>query len=157
MVKERKANPEEVKVIVLHGPNLNRLGSRETEIYGSWTLEQINQQIYRQAEDLSLKVEIHQSNHEGEMVEIIHRADDEGYHGIVINPAAFTHYSVALRDALASIRIPVVEVHLSNLHAREEFRSKSITAPHTTGQVVGLGYYGYCLALQALWHELQVD
>lgn len=140
-----------LRVVVLHGPNLNMLGQREPGIYGAETLDQINQRITELGKRLDPPVTVHtfQSNHEGEIVDAIQQfggASD----GIIINPAAFTHYSIAVRDALAAVAKPTVEVHLSNVHAREEFRHHSLTAPVVTGQVVGLGSVGYELALRFL-------
>ncbi len=140
-----------LRVVVLHGPNLNMLGQREPGIYGSETLDQINQRITELGKQLKPPVTVHtfQSNHEGEIVDAIQQfggASD----GIIINPAAFTHYSIAVRDALAAVAKPTVEVHLSNVHAREAFRHHSLTAPVVTGQVIGLGSVGYELALRFL-------
>lgn len=136
-------------VLVLHGPNLNLLGRREPHIYGARTLEEINRSLEERAAALGLALEIIQTNHEGVMVDAIQKAMN-GYAGIVVNPAAFTHYSVAVRDALAAVPVPVIEVHLSNIHAREEFRRHSVTAPVATGQISGLGPQGYLLALDAV-------
>ena len=137
------------KVAVIHGPNLNMLGLREPEIYGTTNLEMLNQDIKAKAESLNLEIEIMQSNHEGEIVDFLHENYKE-LAGIVINPGGLTHTSVVLRDALASIRLPAVEVHISNIHRREEFRKKSITAEAAVGQITGLGTYGYLLALEGL-------
>ena len=140
-----------LRVVVLHGPNLNLLGQREPGVYGTDTLDQINQRITNLGRTLDPPVTVHtfQSNHEGELVDAIQqfgRSSD----GIIINPGALTHYSIAVRDALAAVARPTVEVHLSNVHAREEFRHRSVTAPVVTGQVVGLGPAGYELALRFL-------
>ncbi len=136
---------------MLHGPNLNLLGQREPGIYGSETLDQINQRLTALGSDLDPPVTVHtfQSNHEGEIVDAIQQFGGSS-DGIIINPAAFTHYSIAVRDALAAVAKPTVEVHLSNVHVREEFRHRSVTAPVVTGQVVGLGSVGYELALRFL-------
>jgi 3-dehydroquinate dehydratase-2 len=136
------------KVLVIHGPNLNLLGEREPDVYGSTTLEEINQMLQAQAAKSDVELKVFQSNHEGELVEAIqnarHWADV-----IVINPAAYTHTSVAIRDALSAISVPAIEVHLSNIHARENFRQASHISPVSVGQVVGFGKNSYLLALQA--------
>ena len=136
------------RVLVLHGPNLNLLGKREPAIYGANSLEQVNKQIRETAASLGLEVEIIQSNHEGELVEAIQRAPERA-DAIIINPAAYTHYSIAIRDALEVVRIPAIEVHLSNIHAREPFRHESVVAPVCCGQICGFGARSYLLALQA--------
>ncbi|MGI6328269.1 MAG: type II 3-dehydroquinate dehydratase [Dethiobacteria bacterium] len=135
--------------LVLHGPNLNLLGRREVGIYGSMTLEDINNLLHKEAERLSVKVECYQSNSEGALLDYIHRAPEK-YDGIIINPGAYTHYSIALRDGLAGIDLPAVEVHLSNIYSREEFRHRSVIAPVVRGQISGFGPQSYLLALQAL-------
>lgn len=138
-----------LNVLVLHGPNLNMTGFREPELYGKKPLADIDTAIQKVAEELSIDVRILQSNHEGVLIDTIqeHR---KWANAIVINPGALTHYSFGLRDALVSVRIPVIEVHLSNVHAREEFRRNSVVSPITIGQIVGLGDQGYLLALRAL-------
>ena len=138
-----------LRVAVIHGPNLDLLGARDPEHYGSLTLEEVNRLITAAAEELKIEVRISQHNHEGAVVEAIHEAA-RWAHAIVINPAAFTHYSVAVRDALEASGLPAIEVHLSNIHAREAFRRVSITAPVCRGQISGLGPIGYVLALHAV-------
>lgn len=137
-----------MKVLVIHGPNLNMLGKRETDIYGNKTLDEINNEITGKANELKIDVEIKQSNHEGEIIDQLQIAGE--YDAIIINPGALTHYSIGVRDAIASIKIPVIEVHLSNIHAREEFRAKSVTASVVAGQISGFGIGSYLLALEAV-------
>ncbi|OLO42855.1 type II 3-dehydroquinate dehydratase [Alkalihalophilus pseudofirmus] len=137
-------------ILVINGPNINRLGKREPEIYGYDTLADLEKNLVEFGDGLGYEVLCKQSNYEGQIIEWIHEAQDHGYVGVIINPGAFTHYSYAIRDAIASISIPVIEVHISNVHAREPFRHISVTAPVTKGQIVGLGFNGYELAIQAL-------
>jgi 3-dehydroquinate dehydratase-2 len=141
------------KILVIHGPNLNMLGMREPEIYGHQTLEEINTALQAQAERLGLEVETFQSNHEGEIVDRIQQAHD-AFDGIIINPAAYTHTSVAIRDALSLLTIPMVEIHLSNISKRESFRQTSLIADIVTARISGLGSHGYLLALDGLAHLL---
>jgi 3-dehydroquinate dehydratase-2 len=136
------------KILVLHGPNLNLLGEREPNIYGSVTLEEINQELNQAAKALGVELRIVQSNHEGEIVETLQNARHWA-EVILINPAAYTHTSVAIRDAISAIAIPTIEVHLSNIHAREGFRQASHVAPVAVGQIAGFGKASYLLALQA--------
>ncbi|SIQ11474.1 type II 3-dehydroquinate dehydratase [Halanaerobium kushneri] len=144
------------KVAVIHGPNLNMLGLREPEIYGTTNLEMLNEDLKVKAKEINVKIEIIQSNHEGEICDYLHQ-NYKNLDGVIINPGGLTHTSVVLRDALASVRIPVIEVHISNIHRREEFRKKSITAEAAVGQITGLGVYGYLLALDALKEVLRKE
>lgn len=139
-----------LSILVLHGPNLNLLGSREPGHYGSQTLIDIDQQLIALGDQLNAEVHSFQSNHEGEIVERIHQAARESVHGIVINPAAYTHTSVAIRDALLAVGIPFVEVHLSNIHRRESFRHHSYLSDIATGMVAGFGAKSYLMALRGL-------
>ncbi|NJL52889.1 MAG: type II 3-dehydroquinate dehydratase [Hydrococcus sp. SU_1_0] len=143
----------EISVLVLHGPNLNLLGLREPEVYGTIALAQINDSLKRDAVELQARVECLQSNHEGTLVDAIHNAIDV-HAGILINPGAYTHTSVAIRDALAGVMIPTIEVHLSNIYTREEFRHHSYIAPVAIGQISGFGADSYRLGLRALINYL---
>ncbi|WP_153722358.1 type II 3-dehydroquinate dehydratase [Sporosarcina cascadiensis] len=138
-----------MELLLLNGPNLNRLGKREPDIYGAETLEDIENRIQRLAEEADVTVSCYQSNIEGELINRIHDAGDNEIDGIIFNPGAFTHYSIALRDAIASISVPVIEVHISNIHTREEFRHTSVIAPVAAGQLCGFGTDGYDLAFHA--------
>jgi len=139
-----------MKILILHGPNLNMLGKRDPAVYGSLTLDDVNAFISEYFKKVEL--EFFQSNHEGTIIEKIQKADGT-FNGIVLNAGAFTHYSYAIRDAIEAISIPVVEVHISNVAAREEFRHKSVIAAVSIGSIVGLGAYGYVLAIQAIAHN----
>ncbi|MBR2143452.1 type II 3-dehydroquinate dehydratase [Anaerovibrio sp.] len=131
------------KILVLHGPNLNLLGMREPEIYGRETLDDINEMLEKQAAAQGVEVEFLQSNHEGVLVDAIQQAPRNGVAFIILNAAAFTHYSIAIRDAIAAIEVPVIEVHISNVHTREEFRHHSVIAPVVMGQILGFGIDSY--------------
>ena len=141
-------------LLVINGPNLNLLGTREPEHYGSDTLDDINGRLVTQAKEQNFSLESVQSNSEVELIECIHQASQQGVQFILINPAAFTHTSVALRDALSGVDIPFIEIHLSNIHAREAFREHSYFSDIAAGVISGLGAYGYELALQAALQQL---
>ncbi len=143
------------KILVLHGPNLNLLGTREADLYGQTTLQEIHQTLQAQAEAHGFFIETFQSNSEGALIDQIHRAVSEKFSGILINPAAYTHTSIALRDAIASINLPTVEVHLTNLHRREEFRQISFLSAVCIGVVMGFGADSYSVGLTALLHYLK--
>lgn len=136
------------KVLVIHGPNLNMLGQREKKVYGTSALTDINNAMQERAGQRSLSLDFLQTNHEGIMVDVIQQAQGQ-YNCIILNPAAFTHYSIAVRDAVAAITIPVLEVHLSNIYSREEFRHHSVIAPVAKGQIAGFGVNSYLLAVEA--------
>ena len=138
-----------MKILCVNGPNLNLLGTREPDKYGTETLAQIEKNEKSKAQELGVEVDFYQNNIEGEIVNAIQAAKGV-YDGIIINPAAYTHTSVAIRDAISAVMIPSVEIHLSNIHTREEFRHKSFTAPVCVGQITGFGSYGYILALFAI-------
>ena len=137
------------KIGLLNGPNLDRLGKRETAVYGTETLEEIEAKVLARANAYGVEVEAFQSNHEGELIDKIASWTDASYVGLIINPGGFTHTSVALRDAIAATDVPVVELHLSNIHAREEFRHNSLIAPVCQGQICGFGPTSYMLGLEA--------
>lgn len=142
------------KILVLHGPNLNLLGQREPEIYGSITLDDINRKMTARGEAAGVRLDFLQSNHEGVLVDAIQGAQQK-YAFIILNAAAFTHYSIALRDAIAAVDVPVVEVHLSNIHRREEFRCRSVIAPVVMGQIAGFGADSYLAALEIVIRRLK--
>ncbi|MBA2652982.1 MAG: type II 3-dehydroquinate dehydratase [Tatlockia sp.] len=141
------------KILVLHGPNLNRLGNREPSVYGTTTLATLNADLKEQAKIAGLNLSCKQSNSEAELIDIIHQASDDGIAYFIINPAAFTHTSIALRDALAATAIPFIEVHISNIYTREIFRQHSYFSDIARGVISGLGVKGYSLALQAIIDE----
>lgn len=144
-----------LRILVMHGPNLNLLGTREPEYYGLENLASINEALIQLGDQLGAEIATYQSNHEGDLVERIHQAAVEKMDGIVINPAAYTHTSIALRDALLACRIPFVEVHLSNIHRREDFRRRSLLADAATGVIAGFGPASYKLALRGLVGQLR--
>jgi 3-dehydroquinate dehydratase-2 len=143
-----------MKILVLHGPNLNLLGTREPGVYGSLTMDAINERCVALGRELDVEVRCLQSNHEGALIDALHEARTWAG-GVVFNPAGYTHTSVALRDAIAAIGIPVVEVHISNVYAREEFRHKSLVSAVCAGKISGLGWRSYTLALRALAEMLE--
>lgn len=142
-----------LRLLVIHGPNINMLGTREPGIYGTATIDEINSQIQSHAEEKGVEISIHQSNSEGAIIDIMHEHAD--FDGLVINPAAYTHTSIAIYDAILACGIPAVEVHISNIHAREEFRKTSLIAPACVGQVAGFGGYSYVIGIDALLHYIQ--
>lgn len=143
-----------MKILIIHGPNLNLLGKRKKGIYGDKNLDEINTLLQQQAKEIGVEIVVFQSNNEGTLVDFI-QAESPTANGIIINPGALTHYGLSLRDALADTELPVIEVHLSNIYAREEFRHKSVIAPIAKGQISGLGWRGYIAALRALVAELR--
>jgi len=145
------------KILVLHGVNLNMFGKRDPSQYGTITLDEINQRLIKLAKELGVELETFQTNHEGEIVEKIHQAHQEKVDAVVINAGAWTHYSYALRDALAILKVPIIEVHMSNIHAREEFRDYSVIAPLAKGQIVGFGVHSYLLGLRAAWELVKKE
>jgi len=143
-----------VKILIVHGPNLNLLGKRKKEIYGDKTLQEINSLLQQQAKELGVEVITFQSNSEGSLIDFI-QAESPTAEGIIINPGALTHYGLSLRDALGDTDLPIIEVHLSNIYGREEFRQRSVIAPIAKGQISGLGWKGYIAALRTLVAELR--
>jgi len=143
-----------MKILIIHGPNLNLLGKREREIYGDKTLKEIISLLERQAKEMGVEITNFQSNSEGALIDFI-QVESPKANGIIINPGALTHYGLSLREALADTNLPLIEVHLSNIYAREEFRQRSVIAPIAKGQISGLGWRGYLAALRALVAELK--
>jgi 3-dehydroquinate dehydratase II len=141
------------KILLLNGPNLNRLGKREPGIYGVKTLKDLEDRMVALGNESKMEIICFQSNHEGDLIDKIHEAEDNGVDGIIFNPGAFTHYSYAIRDAIAGINCPVIEVHISNVYEREAFRHKSVIAPVSKGQIAGFGLMGYELALEVFKRE----
>lgn len=141
-----------IRILVIHGPNLNLLGARETHIYGHVTLNDINKMIKDFASENNIEINIYHSNSEGDIIDFIQKNQD--YDGLIINPAAYTHSSVAISDTIKAVKIPTVEVHLSNIYSREGFRSTSFIAPVCIGQISGFGYYSYLLGLEAIINYL---
>lgn len=138
-----------MKLLVIHGPNLNLLGKREPEVYGTRTLQELNNLLVAHGKDRGAKVSTFQSNHEGAIIDHLQLAHSEGYDAVIINPGAYSHTSVAIHDAIRSIDVPVVEVHISNIHAREDMRRQSLTAAACTGTIGGFGFDSYLLAIDA--------
>lgn len=138
------------KIMIINGPNLNFLGKRETNIYGHDTLDDIIEYTKKETEALGADITAYQSNHEGEIVDLLYRAFDEDYDGVVINAGAYSHYSIAIRDAISSVKLPCVEVHLSNIHARDEFRHKSVISAVCVGMICGFGKHVYPLGVRVL-------
>ena len=143
-------------ILLLHGPNLNLLGSRQPEIYGSMSLDDVNAAVVRHAASFEAEVRYRQSNHEGMLIDCLHDARDWA-DGVVFNPGAYTHTSFALRDAITAIELPVIEVHMSNVHGRESFRHKSLLAGVCLGQIAGFGWHSYLLAVDALLRRWQLQ
>lgn len=153
---QKRKGDSGLNVLILHGPNLNRLGKRETSIYGCTTLDELNQRLMKLGRKWDMEIAFAQKNGEGELIELIHEAEGK-YDFVIFNPGAYTHYSYALRDAIASVEVPVIEVHLSNVYAREAFREKSVIASECVGQVTGFGLLSYELALTAIRSRIQDD
>lgn len=144
-----------MKLLILNGPNLNLLGTREPEVYGHTSLNQIMDELRVESASLGYQLEDDQSNHEGDLIDQIQRAAREDFSGIIINPGGYTHTSIALRDAISGVALPTIEIHLSNIYAREVFRHHSYIAPVVIGQIAGFGAFGYTLALRALVEHLR--
>lgn len=148
-LEKKEEGGKTVKISIIHGPNLNQLGKRKKELYGVLSLEELNSLLEIKAAQLNIQLKIFQSNYEGKIIDLIQCSTEEA-DGLIINPGAFTHYSYAISDALEDCKIPIIEVHLSNIHSREEFRTKSVTARACAGQITGLGYQGYLLAIEGV-------
>ncbi|MGQ9618226.1 MAG: type II 3-dehydroquinate dehydratase [Candidatus Aminicenantia bacterium] len=142
-----------MRILIINGPNLNLLGKRDIDIYGEKTMEEIYLLLKERAKEINVEIELFQSNHEGKIIDMIHNS--EGFDGIIINPGALSHYSYSLRDALDVLKIPVVEVHISNIFSREDFRTRSVTAPVCNGFLSGFGWKGYLFALDIICHILR--
>lgn len=142
------------KILVINGPNLNMLGIRNISVYGGKTLSDINEEISKTAKEEGVAVDFFQSNSEGELIDCVHKAYED-FDGIIINPGAYSHYSIAIRDAIEAVNLPVIEVHISNIYKREEFRRHSVVSEVCMGQISGLGWQGYIYALKALNHYLK--
>lgn len=142
-----------MKILCLNGPNLNRLGKREPAVYGVETLEDVKRSLIQHGSNSSVELDFKQSNHEGDLIDWLQLAEDQQVDGIIFNPGAYTHTSYAIRDAISSISIPVIEVHISNIHSRESFRHQSVLAAVCVGQICGLGTFGYTLALETFLHR----
>ena len=138
------------KIMIINGPNLNSLGTRETNVYGHDTLDDIIEYTKKSTESLGADITAYQTNHEGEICDLLYRALEEGYDGVVLNAAAYSHYSIAIRDAIASVKLPCIEVHLSNIYARDEFRHKSVISPVCVGIISGFGKHVYPLGVRVL-------
>jgi 3-dehydroquinate dehydratase-2 len=145
------------KILIIHGVNLNMFGKRDPAQYGTITLDEINQQLRELAKELGCSIETFQTNHEGEICEKIHQAHQKKVDAVVINAGAWTHYSYALRDALAILKVPIIEVHISNIHAREEFRHHSVISSIAKGQIAGFGVHSYLLGLRAAWELVKKE
>lgn len=139
-----------MKVLIIHGPNMNLLGERDKTIYGSDTIEDVNNMLHKKSKELEAELSIFQSNSESKIIDKLHESLNHGINGVIINPGAYSHYSIAIRDAIEILNIPVIEVHLSNIYNREKFREKSVIAPVCIGQISGFGAYSYILGLEAL-------